>query len=206
MRAGLVTAFVAALAAAGSASAGLAPRVPFDRASISASQCTQAGTKATQVVDVTFSLENYADAGYASQWAIDTVRRHLRIWRHADGTYCAQVADDGSTFVTRAGPSPTGQAYIRGGITGTFQGGYITLDIVGKFTSRYPTHGDLGRFDAKCDANFDCTGRYPTWLSYFDKPNAVQFAHWGWLYDAGDHGRWLDQENVTPPYGGDIRG
>jgi hypothetical protein len=196
----------AALAAGGASAARFAPRVPFDSRSISQSQCTPPGSGAKQVVDVTFGLRNYADSGYASQWAIDTVKRHLRIWRHADGTYCAQIVDDGSTFVTRAGPSPTGMAFIPSGIRGTFKGGYVTLSIVGTFEPHYGTHGNLGTFDARCDVQFECPGAHPTWLSYFVHPNAQQFAHWGWLYDAGDNGSWLDQENVTPPFGGDIRG
>jgi hypothetical protein len=202
----LLVAALMLLAAAGAASAAVAPKVPLDRKSISAAQCTPRGSGARQVVDVSFVLQNYADAGYASQWATANVKRHLRIWRHSDGTYCAQVQDDGSTFVTRGGFSPTGEALIREGITGTFEGGYVTLHIVGRFKPSFPARGNLGSFDTQCDEDFDCKGRYPTWLSYFVKPKAAQFAHWGWLYDAGEHGKWLDQENVTPPYGGDIRG
>ena len=197
---------VTALVLAGAAAAALAPRIPFDRQSISAAQCTPPGSGAKEVVDVSFSLHDWADAGYANQWAIDTVNRHLRIWRHSDGTYCAQVQDLPSRFVTRSGPSPTGASFIRSGITGTFQGGYVTLDIVGKFKPRYPTHGNLGSFDARCDVDFSCPGAHPAWLSYFVDPVADQYAHWAWLYDAGQYGTWLDQENVTPPFGGDIRG
>ena len=201
----LLLASILALALAAASAASITPRIPFNQANVSAVQCTPAGSGARVVVDVTFRLENWADAGYAAQWAIDDVKRRLMIWRHSDGTYCAVVDDDGSTFVTRAGPSPTGITHVPGGISGTFKGGYVTLDIVGKFTPGYPTHGNLGTFDTRCDIDFVCPGKHPTWLSYFTHPVAQQYAHWGWLYDAGKYGQWLDQENVVPPFGGDIR-
>jgi hypothetical protein len=181
------------------------PRATLDRAAISAQACMTPGSDAREVVDVSFVLSNYGDAGYAGLWALDTVNRHLRIWRHSDGTYCVQVSDDGSRFTTVAGPAPVGGSYVTGGITGTFDGGYITTQIHGKFTPRYPTHGKLGTFDAKCDRDFNCPGKRPSWLSYFTKPVANEFASWGWLYDAGSHGTWLDQVNVSPPDGGNIR-
>ena len=196
---------LACLVATGTASAGARPKPTLDRTAIGPQACAPSGTNARQVVDVTFVLTNYGDAGYAGLWALDTVNRHLRIWRHSDGTYCAQVSDDGSRFVTVAGPAPVGASYVTGGITGTFDGGYVTTQIVGKFTPRYPTHGHLGTFDAKCDRDFNCPGKRPSWLSYFTKPVANEFAWWGWLYDAGSHGTWLDQVNVSPPDGGNIR-
>jgi hypothetical protein len=171
---------------------------------LSASQCTPAGSGAKIVVDVTFILDNYADSGYADEWAIDTVHRHLRIWKHSDGTFCAQIADDGSTFVTRAGPSPTGDGAVQAGVTGTFNGGYITSDIVGKFTPGFPKSGNLGSFDAKCDPTFTCSGHFPTWLSYFEKPTADAFSKWGWIYDAGKNGVWVDADSVSVIHGGNI--
>ena len=181
------------------------PKASLDRAAISEQACMTPGSSPREIVDVSFVLTNYGDAGYAGLWALDTVNRHLRIWRHSDGTYCAQVSDDGSRFTTVAGPAPVGDSYVTGGITGTFDGGYVTTQIHGKFTPRYPTHGKLGTFDAKCDLDFNCPGKRPSWLSYFTRPVANEFASWGWLYDAGAHGTWLDQVNVSPPDGGNIR-
>lgn len=201
----LVLVVLACLGATGVASAVARPRPTLDRASLGPQACTPHGSNARQVVDVTFVLTNYGDAGYSGLWALDTVNRHLRIWRHQDGTYCAQIQDDGSRFTTLAGPAPVGGSYVDGGITGTFDGGYVTTQIVGKFTPRYPTHGKLGTFDAKCDRDFNCPGKRPSWLSYFTKPVANEFAFWGWLYDAGAHGTWLDQADVSPPDGGSIR-
>jgi hypothetical protein len=202
-RLAMVVAF-AALSTA-TAAGGIRPKPTLDRAAIGQQACMPPGSGARELVDVSFVLTNYGDSGYAGLWALDTVRRRLRIWRHTDGTYCAQVSDDGSRFTTVAGPAPVGGSYVAGGITGTFDGGYVTTEIVGKFTPRYPTHGNLGTFDAKCDRDFNCPGKRPSWLSYFTKPVANEFASWGWLYDAGSHGTWLDQVDVSPPDGGNIR-
>jgi len=202
-RLALVVAF-AALSTA-TAAGGIRPKPTLDRAAIGQQACMPPGSGARELVDVSFVLTNYGDSGYAGLWALDTVRRRLRIWRHTDGTYCAQVSDDGSRFTTVAGPAPVGGSYVAGGITGTFDGGYVTTEIVGKFTPRDPTHGNLGTFDAKCDRDFNCPGKRPSWLSYFTKPVANEFASWGWLYDAGSHGTWLDQVDVSPPDGGNIR-
>ena len=117
-----LAAAILGLVLAGAAFAATAPP-HLNLRELSSAQCTPVGSGAEIVVDVTFILDDYADSGYADEWAIDTVHRHLRIWRHFDGTYCAQIADDGSTFVTRAGPSPTGDGFVQSGVTGTFFGG-----------------------------------------------------------------------------------
>ncbi len=180
------------------------PELKLDLAEIGPNQCT-ADTTATQIVDVTFTLDNYADSGYVGAWALDTVHRHLRIWRQSQGGFCAQIADANSSFVTLAGYGPTGLSFLPAGIEGTFSGGYVIAGIAGRFSPGYKTEGDLGTFDAKCDAEFNCAGAHPSWLSYFTHVTTGGFAGWGWLYDAGAHGVWLDQVNVSPPYGGDIR-
>jgi hypothetical protein len=178
-------------------------KLVLDTASISAAQCTANGVNARQLVDVSYTLTNYADSGYVGAWALDTVNRHLRIWKQQGGTYCAQIADDGSSFVTLQGLGPIGGT-LPAGIKGTFDGGYIIAAINGKFSPGYKTSGNLGTFDAKCNAELDCSGTYPEWTSYFSGLKGGGFAGWGWLYDAGSHGSWLDQSNVSPPHGGNI--
>ena len=181
-----------------------APRhLVLDTAAIGSAQCTGNGVHAKQLVDVTYTLTNYADSGYVGAWALDTVNRHLRIWKQQGNTYCAQIADENSKFVTLAGLGPIGGS-LPAGITGTFDGGYIIAAINGKFAPRFKTSGNLGSFDAKCNAQLDCSGTYPEWTSYFTDVKGGGFAGWGWLYDAGTHGSWLDQDNVSPPHGGNI--
>ncbi|MEI8105241.1 MAG: hypothetical protein WCH31_05280 [Actinomycetes bacterium] len=195
------TALIAMLALASSAAA----TPVLNTKLLSEEQCTKLGGGGRLVVNVTFILQNYADSGYAGAWALDTVHRHLKIWKSQSGTYCAHVNDDGSSFVTLDGPGPAGGGHVIGGITGTFDGGYITTDISGKFVPRYPTHGNLGTFNAKCDREYNCPGKRPSWLSYFSKnPPANDFAEWGWLYDAGAKGIWLDQANTSALRTGNI--
>jgi hypothetical protein len=205
-RVGLIVVSIGGLALAAQSLGASIPRpnVPLDKAQIALAQCTGSSTSAKQLVDVTFTLTNYADSGYIGAWALDTVNRHLRIWRVSPGQFCAQIADDGSTFVTLAGYGPTGLSYLPAGIKGTFDGGYIISGIGAKFVPRYHTSGDLGTFDAKCDAFENCKGSYPSWVSYFDHLKTGGFASWGWIYDAGSHGTWLDQDDVVTPHGGDI--
>ncbi len=177
----------------------------LDAAAISSAQCMTPGSGAKQVVDVRFQLTNYADSGYVGAWAWDTVNRHLRIWKQAGGVFCAQISDDGSKFVTIGGFSPAGGGNLNAGVTGTFTGGYIIAGINGRFDPHYKKSGDLGSFDAKCDTQFTCNGAYPSWISYFNDVKSGGFSAWGWLYDAGTSGKWLDQANISPPHGGDIR-
>ena len=193
---------IVGLALIGAAAA--APPLQLDTQVISAAECTPAGSGARQVVDVSYVLTNYADSGYAGEWAADTVNRHLRIWRHSDGTYCAQVQDTNSAFVTLGGFSPSGEGGEAAGIKGTFYGGYITTEITGKFVKRYPTQGQLGTFDARCESDFVCPGTYPTWASYFVDPSAEQYVDWGWIYTSPGHGTWLDESSFTSPRDGDI--
>jgi hypothetical protein len=196
---------VTVLALAGQAGAVPRPDIGLDKGAISSKQCTQGGAGAKQFVDISFRLTNYTDSGYVGAWAIDTVKRHLRIWRQPGGTFCAQVQDDPSEFITVGGIGPTGSSYLAPGIKGTFEGGYIVAGIGARFKAGFKTYGDLGTFDAQCDLHFDCKGNYPWWGAYFANTNSGGFARWGWLYEAGTHGSWLDQFDVVPPHGGDIR-
>ena len=185
-----------------------APPAPLSLADqhIGPEECTPPGSGAKIAVDVRFTIVNYGDSGYADEWALDTVKRHLRIWKHTDGTYCAHIDDAGSTFTTLGGPSPASTGFVQPGTTGTFMGGYVTTDIVGQFKPAYAVTGNLGTFDARCDRHFNCPGARPSWLSYFKKPQANEFANWAWLYDAGAKGKWLDAQVVDPGRNGDIRG
>ncbi|MHB8643256.1 MAG: hypothetical protein ACYDA3_10270 [Gaiellaceae bacterium] len=162
--------------------------------------------KGKALVDVHYTLLNDADSGFAGNaWAMDTIKRHLRIWQNDDGTYCA-VAEDKGTFTTLAGPSPSGFSTVEAGITGKLKGGYVTTDFSGTFAPSYATHGDLGTFDLACDTSFNCPGVHPSPLSYFSTTSGFDLAQWGWLYRAGDHGTWLNALGVAAADSGDITG
>ena len=198
----VVAAAALALAAAASASPGLR----LDRHDISAAQCTSGGG-AKQVVDVLYTLKNDADSGFGGNyWANDTIFRHLRIWSETDGTYCVQVADLG-TFVTYAGTSPSGTSTVSAGVRGIIDGGYVTTDVVGTFAPTLSTHGYVGTYDLQCDASGNCPGSAISWASYFSSVTSSHaFAQWGWIYRAGRHGTWLNQDDVAAADSGDITG
>lgn len=184
------------------------PGLKLDRKDLSKKQCKVDGAKAKQLVDVHFKLVNDFDSGFAGNaWANDTIDRQLRIWGLSDGTFCAVVSDHGK-FVTFAGPSPSGSSTVAGGIKGELEGGYVTTFFTGTYAPTLPTHGNLGTYDLMCvDAN-TCPGGLdrPSAFnsSYFSSTSGPDLAQWGWIYHAGRHGTWLNQDDVLPANGGDI--
>ncbi len=188
------------------AAAAAAPGPRLDRQDISARQCTN-GQHARQVVDVLYTLRNDADSGFGGNyWANDTMLRHLRIWSLADGSYCVQVADAG-VFVTYAGTSPSGTSTVSAGVRGIVTGGYVTSDVVGTFAPTLATHGYVGTYDLQCDPSGNCPGPSISWASYFSSVTSSHaFAQWGWIYRAGRHGTWLNQDDVAAAASGDITG
>jgi hypothetical protein len=178
----------------------------LDEDAISAEQCRSAGSHT--IVDVHYTLINDYDSGFAGNaWANDTIKRHLQIWQGSNGSFCARVDDDGK-FVTFAGPSPSGQSTVSAGVKGEIEGGYVTTFFTGTLNPNpaYRTHGDLGTFDLMCTDAYTCPGAHPSYLSYFSTTTGDDLAHWGWIYHAGNHGTWLNQDDVSSADGGDITG
>ena len=177
----------------------------LDRKAILPNACNGAGT--TLLVNVTFTLKNDADSGFAGNaWANDTIHRTLRIWKQADGSYCAVVGDTGS-FVTSAGTSPNKTGDVTAGIKGRLQGGYVaTFTGTPVASPAYADHGGLGTFDLQCDADFNCPGAHPSFTSYVDPtPTASSYTltAWGWIYRTAKHGTWVNQSSGSS---GDITG
>lgn len=180
------------------------PGLRLDRQAISSQQCTSGG--AALLVNVHYTLVNDYDSGFAGNaWANDTILRHLRIWQGSGGTFCVQVADAG-WFATFAGVSPSGTSTVSAGVRGVLDGGYVTTFFSATYAPTLPTRGYLGAFDLQCDAAFVCPGAHPSYLSYFSSTSGDSQAHWGWIYHAGAHGTWLNQDGVAPAAGGDITG
>lgn len=176
----------------------------LDRKDIGSKQCKPEGLDAQQLVNVHYRLLNDYDSGFAGNaWANDTIDRQLRIWQLSDGTFCAQIRDHGK-FGTFAGPSPSGASTVAAGIKGEMQGGYVTTLFTGTYAPTLPTHGDLGTFDLMCDPGFNCPGSRPSYRSYFSSTLGDAFAQWGWIYHAGKHGTWLNQDDVPAASSGDI--
>jgi hypothetical protein len=102
------------------------------------------------VVNVTYTLNNDLDSAVGgSNWANDTLNRHLQIWQTGSDQYCAALSDNGS-FTTLGTVDPgTGSQALNAGIKGVINGGYNTGNYSSNLTtSNYPTKGNLGNFDA----------------------------------------------------------
>ena len=185
-----------------------APSLKLDKPDISSKQCKPNGAGAQQLVDVHFTILNDADSGFGPTglaWANDTIDRHLRIYQLDDGRFCVNVADHGK-FVTYAGDGPgDGTSTLAAGIKGELEGGYASNFFNATFSPTLPTHGNLGTFDDACDQSFNCTGSHPNYLSYLSAVSGENiFAQWGWIYHAGKHGTWLNQDDVAPADSGNI--
>jgi hypothetical protein len=186
--------------------AGLAlasPAAPtLDHQAVLPTQCNGHGS--TLVVDVTFDLVNDADSGFAgNEWANDSIHRKLQIWNTGDDTYCAVATDTGS-FVTVGGPSPSGNASVPDGVTGTIHGGYVaTFTGTPLASPAYASSGDLGTFDLQCTTAYDCPGDHPSYASYFDVGNDNGLVSWGWIYRTAQNGVWVNQASGSS---GDITG
>jgi hypothetical protein len=94
-------------------------------------------------------------------------------------------------FTTVAGASPGGTGTIAAGITGTFEGGYVSTVFTGvlKTVPGASTRGNIGSFDYACDTSTGVCPGYVDWKSlYFDSTAGFDLAWWGWVYHGGDDG------------------
>jgi len=204
---GAIAMAMAALPMANIASA--APGLKLDQPDISSKQCKPNGGGAQQLVDVHFTILNVADSGFGPSgslaWANDTIDRHLRIYQLDDGSFCVNVADKGK-FVTYAGDGPgEGTSILDANIKGEFEGGYVSNFFGATFTPTLPTRGNLGAYDMGCDRTFVCPGTRPSYLSYLSAVSGENItAEWGWIYRAGKHGTWLNQDDVAAADSGNI--
>lgn len=191
---------ILALACAGTAALCLAAGTAL-AGDVTAAACN--GDGANQLVNVTYTLTDDADSGFAGNaWATDTIHRTLRIWAEPDGSFCAVVGDNGS-FVTFAGTSPSGSSTVSAGIEGGIHGGYLaTIQGTLKATPDYATSGNLGTFDLDCGAAFGCPGARPSFTSYVDV-SSYDLPIWGWTYKTPHNGSWV---NASAGSSGDITG
>lgn len=155
------------------------------------------------VINVVQDVVNDADSGVAGNaWAFDHYTRQIQVWQVSSDTFCALVQYEGG-FVTKAGPSPAGTGTIAAGIAGTLQGGYRSTVFTGTLNSTpaYPTGGNIGTFDYKCDASFNCPGRVDWVSAYFGSSSGFDLAWWGWIYHGGNNSTWV---NASTGNQGDI--
>lgn len=140
------------------------------------------------VINVTHKVVNDVDSGVAgNNWAVDNYNRHIQVWQVEPDMFCVVVSYEGS-FVTLAGRSPGDTDDIAAGITGTFQGGYVSTVFNGTLNPSpvYRTHGNIGTFD------YDYGNSNWSWTSAYFSSNSFNFASWGWTYHGGKNGTWIN--------------
>ncbi len=161
----------------------------------------------TLVVNVSYSVKNDLDTGVPIgnvqyDWAVDAYARHVLVFQTGANTFCATTTSRG-TFTTLAGHRPGGTGMIPAGITGTFNGGYVTAPFQGTLltTPLSPRTGDLGTKDFACVASADhndatkaCPGTFDWFSQYFtaDSGGDWQLARYAFIYHARGHGTWTD--------------
>ena len=149
------------------------------------------------VINVTYKVVNDVDSGVAgNNWATDNYNRHIMVRQTAPGTFCATVDYQGK-FVTMAGLSPQNTGTVTDGVTGTMNGGY-TATITGALLAD-PLWATRGHLDT-----LDYTSGGVSWLNqYFESGYVFNYEWWGWQYNAGSHGTWI---NAIDGNSGDITG
>lgn len=175
-------------------------RLNFGR-QINAAQCDPNSGKL--VINVVQHVTNDADSGFASPvWAFDDFTRQIQVRQTGANTFCATVKYQGS-WTTVAGPSPMGTGTINAGLTGTFEGGYIT-GFTGtlKANPTVSTRGNIGSVNYACDTSGNCPGFVDWTTFFFDSTNGFEnYSWWGWIYHGGDNGTWV---NASSGSSGDI--
>jgi hypothetical protein len=117
-----------------------------------------------------------------------------------NNSYCAIVTYDGKFYAVpgQAGP---GSASLAGPlidtstnqpVNGDFRGGYRATFNGTLTVGPWPTNGNVGTTNYKCNIAGTCpeaidwVGQYFPGYTNFDQP------WWGWRYDGGSHGTWIN--------------
>jgi hypothetical protein len=167
--------------------------------------------KAKLVLNVVAKVTADEDSGSAGYWALDSYKKHIQVWKQADGTYRAVVRYAGmwQTFATALSPA---EGIAQGAdATGTFHGGYRATFTADGLAAGLRTRGFVGTYDlggTKDDILLGTYGAGQTgtpnewdWLTtYFVAADQFVQDPWGWTY------RYQDQTWVNASSGnsGDI--
>lgn len=167
------------------------------------------------VINVTQKVENDVDSGFGSNnffptetnyWNVESYTRHIRVWPTGDNTWCAIVSYDGgrfNAFNNQTGPS--GNGLIGPGVDGEMRGGYrATFTGSLSLLLTWPTIGNVGTFDYRCNLHAVCPGRVDWVAQYFLGYTNFEQPWWGWIYEAGDNGTWINAIDVAPAASGNI--
>lgn len=168
------------------------------KAEVNAKKCN---AKGNPIVNVSQKILNDVDSGEAGNyWAYDTIERQIKVYSLGENTYCATVSYEGR-FDTIPGQRSPGNTGTLGSIKGEFEGGYRSTQFTGTFAPIWPTHGSVGTTDYNCDPLGNCPGQINWSTKYFSSTTGFDLSWWGWIYDAEDHGTWV---NAITGNSGDI--
>jgi hypothetical protein len=167
--------------------------------------------KGKLVLSVSYRVVNDVDTGVqGNNWAFDTYRRAVKIWRQSAGRFCSTSSYDGD-FTSIAGPSPGGKADLPAGIRGSFKGSSVTAFRGGFAPKGAPLRGFVGTKDFACssaDQKGECSGTWD-WLStYFTGVSHFNYVRYAFTYRATENGKgtWTDTyANGKAHMNGDIR-
>ncbi len=156
------------------------------------------------VIDVEQTVENDADSGVAGNyWAFDYYTRHITVWATPSATpntYCAIVTYNGNFYSIpgQIGPGDTPVGALINTNTdepvhGMLSGGRRATIVGTLLTSpTWKTHGSVGTTNYQCDITANCPG-YVSWTDQYFAPGYTYTDNWwGWKYDGGSHGMWLN--------------
>lgn len=175
------------------------------------------------IIDVKQKVQNDVDSGFGgNNWAFDYYTRHIQVWKTtgalvvADGeegtTYCAIVTYDGKFYAVpgQQGPGGTGDLIntsTDAPVNGSMSGGYrdlITGVLRTTLSNGWPTNGNVGTTNYKCDISGSACV-IPSWKEiYFSSFSVTDEPWWGWKYNGGSHGTWTNAIDVSQSASGNI--
>jgi hypothetical protein len=161
---------------------------------LSASRC--AGKTGGPVINVNEKVVNDADSGFAGYWAMDNFVRHIQVWEigKGSGKYCALATYEGKADAFAGANGPAGSGTIGSGVSAVMKGGYRSTVFTGTLRSTpiWKTKGSVDTVDYGCNHAGVCSNAVDWTTIYFSSTAGFDLEWWGWLYDAGAHGSWLN--------------
>lgn len=152
------------------------------------------------VINVKQKVQNDVDSGLGGYWAFDYYNRRIKVWSTGENKYCAIVTYDGKFYAV---PGQVGPGNIPSGalintptnapVNGDMNGGYRAT-ITGTLLSSptWSTNGNVGTTNYQCDINANCPGRVSWTDQYFNPGYGFDQPWWGWKYNGGSHGTWVN--------------
>jgi len=162
-------------------------------------------------VDVTQTVLNDVDSGFHGYWATTDYHRLLRAWPMDEGSYRVVASYNGRFHGVEGQRSPgqAGGAPLSGDERGSLHGGYAgTVDGSLLDDLDWPTRGFVGTYDYAGDVETGQRENAVDWTTvYFGEHRDFSFDWWGWIYEGGRCGTWVNaggNEQGGPGNCGDV--